>query len=290
MFFINDMQKTPTIVDVYKPFNNEVLYHYCSASSFLKIISSKTLWLCDIRHMNDCEEIQYGEKLFIKVLKECNIQEEIKKSIFDIYNEIYKRLILLSTSFSESKEILSQWRGYADDARGFCIGFDANSLTSKTPFCPLKIEYERNEQEEIMNKIIKKIQAYLEFDNMTNLTIISLISELIEVFAKVKHPAFSEEKEVRLTHTLLLNEDKTLTDEVKEKWPSRNYGLHDVEFRLVGGIPTPYVSIDFPDTDNFIKEVIIGPKNISKISDIELFLANNNIKKVEIKKNLFPYV
>ena len=276
-----------TIVNEYKPSNNEIFYHYCSANTFYKIISSKSLWLCDIRHMNDCEELLYGEKQFMNILCKSNLPKALIENILDIYKQFYNSLVLLSISFSESGEILSQWRGYADDAKGFCIGFDANSLISKLPFCPLNIIYDENEQKVLMKNIIGIIKANLNSDN---LTILHLISELIEVFAQVKHPSFCEEKELRLTHALVLNEDGSLSDEVKEKCTAYNYGLHDVEFRLVDNIPTPYVSVNFPNNGDFIKEVIIGPKNHAEISDIQMFLTSNGIRTVNVKKNNFPYV
>ena len=53
----------PTIVNEYKPGSNEIFYHYCSADTFCKIIESKSLWFCDIRHMNDREELSCHDRV-----------------------------------------------------------------------------------------------------------------------------------------------------------------------------------------------------------------------------------
>lgn len=271
----------PTIVNEYNPSKNKILYHYCSADTFYKIVSSKTLWLCDIRHMNDSMELLYGEHVFKDSLRHSTLSEDLQKEIMDLYRQFYSSLVVLSISFSESGEILSQWRGYSDDAKGFCIGFDACKLVSKLPFCPLKVIYSEKEQKRLMSRIIKTIHSNLNSDRNT---ILYLISELIEVFAQVKHPSFCEEKELRLTHALIVEDNESLSDEVKNKGTAYEYGIHDVSFRLANNIPTPYVSVDFPKTDNFVKEIIIGSKNRSEITDVQLFLNTIGLNNVYVRK------
>ena len=92
----------PTIVNEYEPRSNEIFYHYCSADTFCKIIESKSLWFCDIRHMNDREELSYGYKLFENSLKNSKIPDDIQKMVINAYKQFYDSLVLLSFSFSES--------------------------------------------------------------------------------------------------------------------------------------------------------------------------------------------
>ena len=40
-----------------------VLYHYTSADGLIGILSSKSIWLTDLRYMNDLSELQYSKAL-----------------------------------------------------------------------------------------------------------------------------------------------------------------------------------------------------------------------------------
>lgn len=105
----------------------EILYHYCNLQAFMSIIKTKQLWLTDPRSMNDSTECWW----YMTVLKDV-LSELYKKENIDVarLNEIHQMAYAngsfrkFLTSFSEEENSLSQWRGYADDGRGFAIGFD----------------------------------------------------------------------------------------------------------------------------------------------------------------------
>jgi len=45
-----------------------VLYHYTSADGLIGILTSKSIWLTDLRYMNDLSELQYANQLIEKRL------------------------------------------------------------------------------------------------------------------------------------------------------------------------------------------------------------------------------
>lgn len=273
----------------YRPDKDVILYHYCPAESFKAIIENKTLRFCDLYHMNDMAELSHGNLLFETLLKEAEMPEDIKDIIRNIHKELRDRIVMLSMSFSKDGDQLSQWRGYANDGKGFCIGFNACELDN-LPVNILKVEYDVEKQcaliWDAIGKIIDKIRDGLTEKNLL------FIAELIELFALMKNESFAEEKEYRLVSPLGIDMDKgtgVFNDFIhSDKY--NNFFCGDIAFRLVDNIPVPYVDIYYNrDNRKPIVEVIIGPKNMSTEFDIDLFLRTNNIYDVKISKSLSSY-
>ena len=277
------MEVNATILDEYNPGNNDIIYYYCSAETFRNVMYSKSLWLCDVKRMNDSEEIIYGQNLFLDLMKELPIPENRRNEIEYYYNLFHNNLVTLSACFSESSEILSQWRGYADDAKGFCIGFNAKKLKSTFPFCALKIVYGVDKQKELIRKKLNDVLCHIVSKTPAYETI---IGELLFIFAQIKHPSFKEEREIRFVHNIILNEDYSLTDSVKEEWKQYNEYLDGIFFRLVNNIPSPYVKSYFMrnEEDCPIEEVVIGSKNASTLFDVQLFLKYCGYHDINIKR------
>lgn len=66
--------------------SNNIVYHYCSVDTFLKIITNKELWMTDVTKSNDSKELQL---VFDKL-------SEILKKRTDIRNEIMDDFVPLS--------------------------------------------------------------------------------------------------------------------------------------------------------------------------------------------------
>ena len=47
----------------------EIVYHYCSVDSLYKIVTSKELWLTNLKSSNDPRELLHGKELIDKVPK-----------------------------------------------------------------------------------------------------------------------------------------------------------------------------------------------------------------------------
>lgn len=277
------------LIQQYKPIPGEIWYHYCSAESFMSIIKNRTLRLCDIRHMNDKAEMIHGEQLFYEILGKSAISENKKAAISTIYRAIRERIVLLSMSFSANGDQLSQWRGYADDAKGFSIGFEAIYLND-LPVHLFQIEYDQDIQKRLIYEFLSKIEN--KFPDNLNIKVKDAdnIAQLQDLFAQMKNDSFSEEKEFRILHALGEDENGGLFNSFI-KGDYKKYVKNKVDFRLVDNIPAPYTDIFYSlDSGNIpIKEVIIGPKNHSDISDIEHFLRTNRIQGAIVSKSKSTY-
>ena len=129
----------------YSPKVPKILYHYCSVETLLSIIQNKTIWLSDASKTNDSSELKYIFDFFtatVDVILESYgnkyndlIKEKVRKIINStmeglVYDKIriakYKKNFICC--FSEAKDLLSQWRAYANDGNGVAIGFSSDML------------------------------------------------------------------------------------------------------------------------------------------------------------------
>lgn len=86
------------------------LYHYTSREVFWKIIESETLLARHIRFSNDMEEQELGINLMKNAMKKENMEmDETMSNPFMV-------------CFCEKDDLLSQWRGYANE--GIALEFD----------------------------------------------------------------------------------------------------------------------------------------------------------------------
>jgi len=117
---------------------NELCY-YCNLSTFKSIIENRELWLSDIHFMNDSSE----ESLFLDSLTD--VMKKMREKLSDPTKEYlnnnkfidsfftnikynYKNMIYICCFTDGKNDDLSQWRGYASDGTGLCIGFKKNRI------------------------------------------------------------------------------------------------------------------------------------------------------------------
>lgn len=278
--------------------NNQpnILYHYCSLNTFLSIIKNKSIWVSDIERSNDFLELVALRQLFSKVIN-ADLNEIIErnnmsggnprlaKGLWTLRDEF---MVKLSTVYartfafclSEKGDLLSQWRGYADDGTGVAIGFELDffqnlkvkTLESKNS---LIIDFDKVSYNEIeANNYIHTQLKNFNFKKCKSIDEYEI--SLDKIGAKIatdapfyKKNAFSEECEWRLVIAHFverigkfdlsqLNDDECSFGNI-EYIASKN--------RLI-----PHIEIKINNMKNIISEVVIGPKCKEKEADIRQFL------------------
>ncbi len=199
-----------------------MLYHYCSLDTFLKIIASGKIWLFDVRKSNDRQGLHHLKiECAIQLLTAQNeyLKRYSKESGFtydframDEINALAKKIVnadLLITwvfCLSEECDLLSQWRGYADNGAGICIGFDYDYLNQinllafsdkKKMFCLRPVEYGRESAMEYFASQIDMDVIQMDFDAFKQKCHTALFSTFYEA-PFYKNHFFSEEKERRI--------------------------------------------------------------------------------------------
>ena len=280
--------------------DERIVYHYCPPETFKAIIENKTIRFSDIAKSNDYEEIKwisryssdFSIRLYClfhdnpKLQEEFDCQDvldELSMLIEDIFGRcltgderIYRFYI---ACFSEARDLLSQWRGYAKDGQGFAIGFDRTVLLDKienaSDHCH-SVVYSLSKQKRIVNKQIsaflndiKKLARNGQGKNQDALNQVfnNLARNLMDTAYYLKNPFFSEEKEWRMcfSRKIDLSNAMNFTEDIP-KGCKVKFNQRDGEF-------IPY--FDLPFVSGAVKEVILGPTNSSSMSDIETFMRDN---------------
>ena len=296
--------------------DNGIVYHYCSLEAFKSIIENKCLWLCDVEKSNDSTECQALPSLIVHLI-ENHIpapQDTMNhRTMLDMErSQILKYLssqddtsdqIVYSVSFCRHADKLSQWRGYADDATGLCIGFNASYFKQLEPYgYALKnINYNESDLTDTAYQYFKRISNYLngisflscnQYTTIEELEKISLCRDAILYDIKEELPfykmgSFSEEKELRLCFTAKHSmETCTSTSDpihwividksMCQKTEASPFSLSPLRFRTSPVGLRSYYELSFNQIkDNLITEIIIGPKCAATVKDIYLFLAAN---------------
>lgn len=88
--------------------------------------------MSDISKSNDDLECIYArDQIIDRIEKE--IETDAKaihawKTGYEMNSDLHDSILTQVACFSERKDCLSQWRGYADDGKGMAIGFDKKLL------------------------------------------------------------------------------------------------------------------------------------------------------------------
>jgi hypothetical protein len=122
--FAQEMDKTPPPATI---------YHYTDDRGLAGILESGRMRLTDIFGLNDPTELRHGLSTAISLLKAVRRDDrfeinQFSENVTAMLGEIEQVAHFYVCSFSKSGNGLGQWRAYADNGRGFALGFDAAPL------------------------------------------------------------------------------------------------------------------------------------------------------------------
>ncbi len=272
------------------------LYHYCSQEAFLSIIRTRTFWCSALSLSNDTMEGRWIRKIFSDICdKDKNgLEEHNKNRVLKMLGSWEVYCEGLGFCLSKHPDSLSQWRGYAQDAEGFCIGFSKEKLKelkektrddnedNEPSFTLFEVNYDITRQQKNLKPAYQKIKEIIESgeepigpDHLSGTIGLEVTKILSEVFRQ-KNPAFQEEKEWRILSIF------------------HKLDPSDVKFRTVGNRIVPYRPFRF-DRET-ISEVVLGPKNQtpkdivkSVLNKFGYPLRNGPDQGVEVKKSEASY-
>lgn len=117
------------------------LYHYTTIDGLMGIVKDNTLFASNALFLNDSSELHYGQQLIKEVLEQTTASNEFQTLwyqgfgtkeidiILKVLNQIQTSAIgdIYVSCFTTQSDILSQWRGYANNA-GIRIGFKRDEI------------------------------------------------------------------------------------------------------------------------------------------------------------------
>jgi hypothetical protein len=266
---------------------SNLLYHYCPTQSFHSIIKNESVWLTSLSLSNDAMEGHLARKLFLTMIQgneHTSVERTQLEKVIKIFEE---KIDGLGFCLSSKYDQLSQWRGYGDDGKGFCIGFDREDLEKNinslrrshdNDVFLMEVLYKHEDHQSLIFDVLKFLKENLLRDNigMVNkqhkpATVNEIVLKLARALYQIKSQAFEEESEFRL-FTFYENSD------------------NDIQFKPSGNLLTPYWELMLERVDKkSVGKVVLGPKNITPINLVEKFLSNHGFHNVEVVKSKATY-
>lgn len=264
--------------------NSNIFYYYCNEEVFNSIIKGHKLWLTSIWDLNDPSEVHWTfKKVWTKVQDELskNLSDNQKQLISlinnEIENKIYQSYIYYIICFSRHPDLLSQWRGYADDGRGFSVGINLDEITSNIdiPWFSTDIKrsigfsgviYNFDNQYKILLKIMKEILA-MDYTEAPLMVALMNLSRFATIF---KNPYYFEEKEVRLMCVGQTSDGSSMR--LDNSW------ILDGIFEHTNSVcKTTHIELDLMKCNlgGCIESVVLGPKNKYTTEEIYENLHSN---------------
>ena len=246
-----------------------IIYHYTNDAGLRGILETGQLWLTDIFSLNDPSELRHGfshavSLLNNKVLNGSPASKIFAKNFaaFAQQGGIQKAAHFFMCSFSSCGDDLGQWRAYADNGRGYVLGFDAKALETaftKEGEKPIPnnstfhVTYKDTQLVEIHRQIIEKIFDLISLPHgrgLQNTAINVYMAELqmlltlhtLQTALFFKREAYANEREYRL----LQIHKASAPPAVKLK--ARRYSLvryREFDWRSIGA--------------GALKQIVVGP-------------------------------
>ena len=281
------------------------LYQYTNTAGLKGIFESQQMWFTDYRFLNDPSELSHGMNMARDMLLDAETDLDGRACWFlkcasDMFcrENVEATLAFFVASFSRARDDRGQWRAYADNGRGFAVGFaprmfriedEPNPSPDESAFLG-SVLYDvgdvlsrhRLAIDEATNIFLTavKAQAPLMADKATGVAFIQefsrhlIASPLIWNALTSKHPAYAHEQEVRL---LMMGTTDKLAPFIK----TRSRGSEIVPY-----IPHPW-NVREPGA---IVEVLIGPAAPPGAEDaVRTMLATYGLKDAEVERSDIPY-
>lgn len=269
-----------------------ILYHYCNIDSFMGILKNKTIFLSQVSTMNDLTEYKWlreiakaKRKQRYDQLNDGHLFENERTSLERLYTEIAIRQFSddppdpYCACFSKKGDVLSQWRAYADQGRGFSIGFDARNIPEEWDrnthgnFHSIgPVRYSKDWHEHIVEL------AFLDLENDLDEKKIDqryfkdraekFMNEVLYHAIYCKNQAFEEEDEVRAV----------LERPSYDNCPATAPGVRSRGSQLIHYLTMPLERLFGPTP---FAQIYIGPMNplLSNRKPLDLMLADLGLTK-----------
>ena len=200
-----------------------IIYHYTNDAGLRGILESGKLWLTDIFNLNDPSELSHGFSHAVSILSNKAADGHRWTKLFAQAFEKFDTPRLQASahffvgSFSSSGDELGQWRAYADNGRGYTLGFDTKALesafvrasdVSRYSNNTFPVTYDDAQLAGIHRKFVEMIFPLITLPNgrqlphevtsayWTELTVV-LAMHVVRSALFYKHEAYSNEKEYR---------------------------------------------------------------------------------------------
>ncbi len=263
----------------------KTVYHYTTQGGILGIIQQGEIWATQVAFLNDKNEVYLTFRLLANELnrRRTATSDPYMRALLAELQEILKkvdRTHICISSFCEEGDLLSQWRGYGNQGKGYSLGFDLNKLFSaakKQDFVIWPCVYDNSTHNELVSYLVDCwLQKYgkgrAEYGNMVD----DITSSVCRLAPILKDRNFKEEKEWRLVNAAV------------DVAPS-DFSFREGAFAII-----PYLAfkLGFRESENqCLEKIVLGPTPHKKLAlnSTRMFLQANGLKNTEVVLSSIPF-
>lgn len=278
----------------------DTLYHYCSTQTFHSIICNKSIRLSSLSLSNDTMEGRLVNASLQKLPHYLELGTSDRLTVMNALKQLETLVDGLGFCLSEEGDLLSQWRGYAQDGSGLSIGFSRSYLNllaaDSKQFQVNQVVYQAEEHAAAVTPTFNEIKSLIAAGAIPKRGIINeaQLSEeqkevdlnrrmkadmnvytkaisFLPVLFTLKTAAFKEEKEWRLiAHLSQLD--------------------HACEYQARPGMLVPFRTVVLPvERETPIVEVVLGPKHLTPINVVEGLLLRTGFGAAKVLRSAATY-
>lgn len=247
----------------YRPYPRQPLFHYTSVDVLRQMIESKKVHATNILYMSDSAELEHGLRIIQEVCDEVlptvtGQEQDIVGQFAEWakFRNIEGRQFFVCC-FTEKDNDINQWRSYTPPKLGVCIGFDGGPLVKRAlalgwdfSYCVYERANQKTWAEAILTACRRNgLEQGPEKSTVPHQSYYSLFENnaerVLQVAARLKHPAYAEESEWRLMSPYL-----------------RRSRDPRIKFRTGESMLVPYMELDISgEADGMldILQVTVGP-------------------------------
>jgi hypothetical protein len=239
------------------------IYHYTDSNGLFGILKEGNLRLHDVFDMNDPSELVHGLKTFHDVVTarggadrfQAFYTHHLQPMLNGLIEnaEIHEVAYFYTCSFSQNKDDVGQWRAYADDGRGFTLGFNTAKLErhfalGKAGCQTFPVHYDTEQLRVLYGDVMREAERHLlppgrETANYIQWMRLEIFNTIIHLALYFKHKAYKPEQEYRF---LQMQQAGPRATDVKTR--NRKYAF--AYYREVSWRDVPLGALE---------EIVIGP-------------------------------
>lgn len=262
----------------------QVLYH-CTGTidAVLGMANSGEIWATDVRFLNDRAEIWYGTGLLLDLMESRPVPgSDVGKRLIDfVRNAVpnqFDWLSVLVMCLGTESDVANQWFMYADRGKGYELAFDRGPKRTlvvrdrgavQTPAVLEPVTYDPEVQSqqllEVLDDAVRAVEHICAMNIAADLEDVvhragsSVVAELAQRIAVMKHPSFRYEFEWRIMYV----HDPKSKDGPALDYRGPNHNIPFLRLQLRAEEDT------YPDKLP-LQQVLIGPHAETQIGGVQL--------------------
>ncbi len=240
-----------------------IVYHYTTATAAQAMVKSRSIWLSEHTAMNDASEFTYARDRLLALLRdrEVNMDPPARYCMVLAVASLIEGTGLMLGSLTARRDDLAQWRNYAGNGAGSVLGIDAAYLEHDGGVAIRTVLYDENEVDRMLRTALGVVQQQYVDAPDDVATLMDFARHAAADLFNIKHPAFADEREIRIARMLVRADDGSLSDiggsrKDGNKVPPMTVGKRDGAFGKTNYVALPLIR---PNGSSAIVSAGLGP-------------------------------